>query len=54
MTDQQLVKALFDMKADLSEWELSFAESIAKWVDGGKSLTEKQKAKVLDIISDEV
>ena len=46
--DRALVARLLKIDEGLSEWEVSFVESLAKWV-AARCLTEPQRARALEI-----
>lgn len=51
MDDSELVETLCEIDSGLSAWEIEFVESLAKWVqDEGRSLTENQRTKALEIL----
>lgn len=50
LDENELVRDICDIE-DLSDWEASFAESIAEWVGDGRELTEKQASKAREIIA---
>lgn len=52
MTDEDLVGALLDIEEGLSEWELSFTESIDKWFEQYGYLTVGQRKKAEQIWED--
>lgn len=46
----KLVQQLLDIEAGLSDWEVSFAESVVQQLEEGSVLTDKQKAKLEDVL----
>lgn len=46
----ELVQQLLEVEAGLSDWEVSFAESIVRQLEDGLVLTDKQKAKLEDVL----
>ena len=48
--DAAIVKELCDIEYGLTDWEVDFVESIAKQVESGVQLTEKQYKKATDIL----
>ena len=49
-SDADLVKALLDVEEGLTGWELDFADSIAKQVEAGRELSDKQREKIEQIL----
>lgn len=49
--DAEIVEALCDVDEGLSEWEVEFVDSLAKWLKDRGPLTEKQRAKAEQILS---
>lgn len=47
--DADLVEELLDIESGLTEWEVEFVESLARWMDNHSSLTYKQRSKAEDI-----
>ena len=51
MNDGELIKALCDIEAGLSNWEVEFVESLCVWLeDEGRPLTAKQRDKAIEIL----
>ena len=49
--DLDLINDLLEIDSGLTEWELTFAESVAKqMLDLGRAMTAKQRAKALSIL----
>lgn len=50
MSDDELVEALQDVERGLTGWELDFIESVSVRLDGGGSLTDKQRETAENIL----
>lgn len=50
LTDDELVEELCAIEAGLSSWELDFVESVAKQIESGRSLRERQREKAEEIL----
>ena len=48
--DRSLVEELCDIDEGLTPWELEFVESVAKYVEGGGFLSDKQRGIAEKII----
>lgn len=48
----QMISDCEARESRLSEWERGFIDSISKQVEQGRSLTEKQKQRLVDIWED--
>ena len=43
MSDAKLVAELCDIDEGLTRWELGFVESLAKQIENGRALSDKQR-----------
>ena len=51
-TDKKLIEELCDIEEGLTEWEMDFIESIAKWHDSRGCLTDSQHDKAEEILEE--
>lgn len=51
-SDRDLVQALLDIEAGLTDWEVEFSESLSRWLDSHDTLTNKQRAKAEQILAE--
>lgn len=51
-SDKDLVEALCEIDSGLSDWEVERADEWHKQVSGGRPLTDKQRAKAVEILKE--
>ena len=51
-TDLDAVKDANAIEDGLSEWEVEFIESLNRWLSTNDTLTQKQRAKLEDILEE--
>jgi hypothetical protein len=50
LTDGELIDALCEIEFGLSGWEIDFVESLAKQIEAGRTLTDRQREKAEAIL----